>query len=97
MIQVHEIFVCKPGHASKVAKMFKEVLANNKEFVNIITDMTGQFNRVIIVTQYEDLVGYQNAMEGYMIPTDEQKKQFAKMEGYAEMYQTGSREIFKVV
>ena len=96
MIIVHDIFVCKPGNASKMAKMFKEVMAGNKELVSIMTDMTGQYNRVIMVSQFEDLIAYQKAFEAYMNPTEEQKKQFAKMEGYTEMYQTGSREIYKV-
>ncbi len=30
MIIVHDTFVCKPGNASKMAKMFKEVMAGNK-------------------------------------------------------------------
>jgi hypothetical protein len=55
MIIVHDIFVCKPGNASKAAKMFKEMMQGNKEFVNVMTDQTGQFNRVIMVNQYESL------------------------------------------
>ena len=96
MIIVHDIFVCKPGNASKMAKMFKEVMGGSKELVNILTDATGQYNRVVMVTQYEDLAAYQKFFEGYMNPTEEQKKKFAKMEGYTDMYLTGSREIYKV-
>ncbi len=96
MIIVHDIFVCKPGNASKVAKMFKEVMAGNKEVVNILTDVTGQYNRVIMVSQFENLTAYEKMMEGYKNPTDEQKQQYAKMQGYTEMYLTGSREIFQV-
>jgi len=96
MIIVHDTFVCKPGNASKMAKLFKEVMAGNKELVNIMTDMTGQYNRVIMVSQYENMTAYEKMMEGYMNPTEEQKKKFSKMEGYTDMYQTGSREIFKV-
>jgi heme-degrading monooxygenase HmoA len=97
MIIVHDIFVCKPGNASKVAKMFKEVMAGNTEAVNIMTDMTGQFNRVIMVTQHESLAAYEESFKKYMNPTEEEKKKFAKIEGYTEMYLTGSREIYKVV
>lgn len=96
MIIVHDIFVCKPGNASKVAKLFKEVMSGNKELVNIMTDITGQYNRVIMVSQYENLTAYEQAFEKYKNPTEETKKQFAKMEGYTDMYQTGSREIYKV-
>ena len=96
MIIVHDIFVCKPGNASKMAKMFKEMMSDNKEFVNIMTDQTGQFNRVIMVTQYEDFAAYQKAFEAYMNPTEEMKQKFAKMQNYTDMYLTGSREIYKV-
>ena len=96
MIIVHDTFVCKPGNASKVAKLFKEVMADNKEMVNILTDMTGQYNRVIMVSKFESLADYEKMMAAYMNPTEEQKKQFAKMQGYTEMYQTGGREIYKV-
>ena len=80
MIIVHDTFVCKPGNASKLAKLFKEVMAGNKELVNIMTDMTGQYNRVIMVSQFENMTAYEKMMEGYMHPTEEQKKKFAKME-----------------
>jgi heme-degrading monooxygenase HmoA len=96
MIIVHDIFVCKPGNASKLAKLFKEVMSDNKEMLNIMTDMTGKYNRVIMVSQYENLTAYEKFMQGYMNPTEEDKKKFAKMEGYTDMYLTGSREIYKV-
>jgi heme-degrading monooxygenase HmoA len=95
MIIVHDTFVCKPGNASKVAKMFKEAMTGNPEVVNIMTDMTGQYNRVIMVSKYESLTDYEKAFEKYKNPTEEMKKQFAKMEGYTDMYLTGSREIYQ--
>jgi heme-degrading monooxygenase HmoA len=96
MIIVHDIFVCKPGNASKVAKLFKEVMAEDKELVNIMTDMTGQYNRVTMVRQFESLAAFEESFKQYMNPNEEQKKKFAKMEGYTDMYLTGSREIYKV-
>jgi heme-degrading monooxygenase HmoA len=96
MIIVHDIFICKPGNASKVAKMFKEAMEGNKELVNIMTDMTGQFNRVIMVSQYENLTAYEQSWEKYMQNSEEMKKMQEKMKGYQDMYVTGSREIYKV-
>lgn len=95
MIIVHDVFVCKPGNASKLAKLFKEVMTGN-EFVNVMTDMTGQFNRVIIVTKYESLSAYEKNWEKYKENTEEMKKMQEKMAGYTEMYQSGSREIYQV-
>lgn len=96
MIIVHDIFVCKPGNASKLAKMFKEAMEGNEDLVNIMTDITGQYNRVIMVTQYANLTAYEQSFEKYMQKSEEMKKMQEKMEGYHDMYLTGSREIYKV-
>jgi hypothetical protein len=96
MIIVHDIFVCKPGNASKVAKLFKEVMADNKDLVNIMTDMTGQYNRVVMVSKYENLTAYEQSWEKYKANTEEVKKMTEAMKGYTDMYLTGSREIFQV-
>ena len=96
MIIVHDTFVCKPGNASKVAKLFKEVMADNEELVNIMTDLTGQYNRVIMVTKYENLAAFEKSFEKYMQDTEEMKKMREKMKGYTDMYMSGSREIYNV-
>ena len=96
MIHVHEIFVCKPGNASKLAKKFKEAMAGSVELVNILTDMTGQYNRVIMVTSYENLADYEQNWEKYKADTEAMKKMETAMAGYQDMYLTGSREIYQV-
>ena len=96
MIIVHDIVVCKPGNASKLAKLFKEVMSDNKEVVNIMTDMTGQYNRVIMVSQYESLSAFEDSWKKMEQNTEEMKKMQEKMKGYTDMYMTGSREIFRV-
>ena len=96
MIIVHDIFICKPGNASKAAKLFKEVMEGNEEVVNIMTDMTGQFNKVVMVSKYENLAAYEQSWEKYMNDPETRKKMEEKMKDYHEMYLTGSREIYKV-
>ncbi len=96
MIIVHDIFICKPGNASKLAKLFKEVMADNNELVNIMTDMTGQYNRVVMVSKYDSLTAYEQSWEKYKEQTEEMKKMQEKMAGYHEMYLSGSREIYQV-
>jgi len=96
MINVHDIFICKPGNASKLAKLFKEVMADSNEVVNIMTDMTGQFNKVVIVTKYDNLSAYEDSWKKYEQNTEEMKKMQEKMSGYQDMYLTGSREIYRV-
>jgi predicted translin family RNA/ssDNA-binding protein len=95
MIIVHDIFICKPGNASKLAKLFKEAMSGNNELVNIMTDMTGQFNKVVMVSQYENLTEYEHSWEKYQKDTEAMKKMEKIMAGYQEMYLTGSREIFR--
>lgn len=96
MIIVHDIFICKPGNASKVAKIFKEAMGDNIEVVHILTDMTGQYNKVVMVSQYENLADFEKSFEKYTENSEEAKKMTEKMAGYQDMYQTGSRQIFRV-
>lgn len=96
MIIVHDMFICKPGNASKVAKMFKEAMADNTDLVNIMTDMTGEYNRVIMVSRYDNLSAFEQSFQKYMQESEEMKKMKEKMQGFQDMYLTGSREIYKV-
>jgi hypothetical protein len=71
-------------------------MSGNKEMVNIMTDMTGQFNKVVMVSQYESLTAYEQSWQKYMENSEEMKKMQEAMKGYTDMYLTGSREIYKV-
>jgi hypothetical protein len=71
-------------------------MSDNDEFVNVMTDMTGQYNKVVIVTKYGGLTAYENSWKKYEENTEEMKKMKEKMAGYHEMYLTGSREIYHV-
>lgn len=95
MIIVHDIFVCKPGNASKLAKKFKEGMTGQPELERIMTDMTGQYNRVVMVTRYENLTAYEKSFEKYMAKSPEMKKMEEAMAGYQDMYLTGCREIYQ--
>jgi heme-degrading monooxygenase HmoA len=96
MIIVHEIFVAKPGNASKLAKMFKEATKESPEVKNILTDVTGAYNRVIMVSHYESLSAYESSWEKMKENPETMKKMEDAMKGYQDMYLTGSREIFRV-
>jgi len=94
MIIVHDIFVCRPGNASKLAKLFKE-WADIKKNVQVMTDMTGQFHRVIIVSNYESLAIYEEESKK-IGQAPEEKAIMDKFKDMNEMYVSGSREIYKV-
>jgi len=96
MIIVKDSFVCKPGNASKVAKKCKEAFSDSPEVKYILSDMTGDFNRVIIVSEYDSLSAYDKSWEDMQKDPEKMKKMEEIMKGYTEMYQTGSREILRV-
>jgi heme-degrading monooxygenase HmoA len=95
MIIVHDIFICKPGNASKFAKLFKEVMEGRKELVNILTDVAGQYNKVVMVSKFDNLAAYEENFKKYQENSDEIKQMMEKMKGYTDMYLTGSREIYQ--
>jgi heme-degrading monooxygenase HmoA len=96
MIIIHDIFICKPGNASKLAKKFKEAMAGSSELTHILTDMTGQYNKVVMVSKFESLAAYEKSWDKYKENTEASKKMTEAMAGYQDMYLTGSREIFQV-
>jgi hypothetical protein len=96
MIIVHDIFVCKPGSASKLAKLFKEWAdVVPRKNVRVMTDMTGQFHRVISASSFESLAEYEEEMKN-IGQRPEEKEIMDKFKDMNEMYISGSREIYKV-
>lgn len=77
--------------------MFKEAMEGNAEVVHILTDMTGEYNRVIMVSKYESLSAFEQSFQKYMQDTEEVKRMKEKMKGYTDLYVSGSREIFRVM
>jgi hypothetical protein len=60
-----------------------------------MTDMTGQYHRVIIAARFENLAVYEEEMKT-MGQTPQEKEVMDKFKDMNEMYVSGSREIFKV-
>lgn len=94
MLVVHETFIAKPGQASKLAKLFKEMATSTPGMkgARVMTDMTGQYNKVIMQMEYASLTDFDKAMEEYR-----KAPPSGAMANYTEMYQTGSREIYRVM
>lgn len=98
MIQVHNTFVCKPGNASKIAELMKTMPFDPVKGPYILTDMTGQWHRVIMINNYDNLAEFEAAMEkemkkDYSEVSQEEKDKWKDMN---DMYVSGSREIYKV-
>ena len=93
MIVVRNCFVAKPGQASKLAGLMKEAAGSLQiPRYRVLTDMTGDFNRVVLEYEAENVGEFESRMQQYS--TDPVFRQ--KMAGYTDLWVTGSREIMRV-
>ena len=94
MIVVRNCFVAKPGSASKLAAQLKEAAAAaGMGRFRVLTDVTGDFNRVVLEYEAENVSEFEQRMREY----NDNMALREKMRGYTELYVTGSREIMQVV
>ena len=96
MILVREIFITKPGQASKFAKMMRDAqnqFSGIQAKFRIMTDLTGSFNKVVMETELENLGALDKRMQEYRSNT----KARESMAGYTDLYLTGEREIYQLV
>jgi hypothetical protein len=94
MIVVRNCFVAKPGNASKLAAQIKEAgaIAAFGKF-RVLTDLTGDFNRVILEYEAENVSEFEARMKDYATNAAFRDK----MKGYTDLWITGSREILQVM
>lgn len=93
MIVVRNCFVAKPGSASKLAAQLKEAAAPaNIPRHRVLTDLTGDFNRVVMEYEVENIAEFESQMKVYA--TNQAMRE--KMKGYTDLYLTGSREILQI-
>jgi hypothetical protein len=93
MIVVRNCFVAKPGQASKLAAQLKEAAAAAKiPKHRILTDLTGEFNRVVMEYEAENIGEFEVRMKDYATNAAMREK----MKGYTDLYLTGSREILQI-
>jgi len=92
MLVIRNIFVAKPGQASKLAAQLKEMAGVMPEMKGrVFTDLTGGFNRVILEHEVENLTAFEARMKDY--GTNPAVRE--KMKGYTDLYVTGEREILQ--
>ena len=93
MLVVRNCFVAKPGHASKLAAQLKEAAAIAKiPRHRVLTDLTGEFNRVILEFEVENVGGFEAQLNDYH--SNEAFR--AKMKGYTDFWISGNREILQI-
>jgi hypothetical protein len=94
MFVVRNTFIAKPGSASKLAAQLKEaVAAFQMPGGRVLTDVTGDFNRVIMEHTAESLEEFEKRMQETMGSPLYRER----MAGYTELWITGSREVLRVV
>jgi hypothetical protein len=94
MIIIRNCFTAKPGNASKLAAQMKDAaaMAGFKNY-RVLTDLTGEFNRVVLEYEAENLSEMEARMKEYA--TNQAMRE--KMKGYTELWITGTREILQVL
>lgn len=94
MIVVRNCFVAKPGQASKLAAQLKTAAASaSMKNYRVLTDVTGDFNRVVLEYVAANIGEFEAMMKDYATNTEFR----AKMAGYTDLWVTGSREILQIV
>ena len=92
MFIVKETFIAKPGSAGKLAKLMKESMADVK--ARVMLDYVTNYNTVVVEYEVQSLAAFEKMLTSYKSAKPEMK---TKMAGYTELYQTGKREIYKVL
>ena len=94
MLIIRNCFVAKPGQASKLAAQLKEAATVAKiEKYRVLTDLTGEFNRVVLEFEVENIAGFEARQKEYATNAEFRDK----MKGYTDLWNTGSREILQAV
>jgi hypothetical protein len=94
MIVIRNTFIAKPGCASKLAAQLKEAVAVfQMPGARVMTDVTGDFNRVIMEHTAESLEEFEKKMQETMGSPMYRER----MAGYTELWITGSREVLRLV
>ena len=94
MFVIRNRFVAKPGCAGKLATQLKEAMtAFQMPGVRVMTDVTGDFNCVIMEHSAESLAEFENKMQETMGSPLYRER----MAGYTKLWITGSREILRLV
>jgi len=93
MYIVRETFTARPGQASTLARLCKQIMAESGFKVRVLTDFIGPFNTVVMEHEVGDLAEFERTMAEYASRQDVRDK----MKGYTDMYQTGRREVYRVV
>jgi hypothetical protein len=92
MIIVRNVFIAKPGNASKLAAQFKDASNNFKTGkARVLTDLTGDSNKVVLEFELESISQWEASLKDYA--NNESVRN--AMKGYTDLYLTAHREILQ--
>ena len=93
MLIVRNCFIAKPGHAGKLAAQLKAAAATaNIPKHRVLTDLTGDFNRVVLEYEVDGIGQFEERMKDYQNNAAFREK----MKGYTDLWISGSREILQI-
>jgi len=93
MLVIRNCFTAKPGNATKLAAQLKEASAAAKASkYRVLTDVMGEFNRVILEFEVQNLAEFDALQKDYASNPAFREK----MKGYTDLWLTGTREIFQI-
>jgi triphosphoribosyl-dephospho-CoA synthetase len=94
MIIVRNTFIAKPGQAGKLAAQLKDMAnSGNLRDARVMTDLTGEFNHVIMEHTVESAAEFEELISKYS--SDPKAREAAK--GYTDLWTTGRRELLRVI
>jgi hypothetical protein len=94
MIVIRNSFIAKPGKAGKLAAHMKEMVTLGQlRNARVMTDLAGDFNTVVMEHEVESLSDFEALMARY--GSDPQIRE--KAGAYLELWETGKREMFRMV
>ena len=94
MFVVRETFTARPGQASKLAAMLKDAVSTRPSLkTRVLTDFIAGFNTVVLETETADLERLRGRDEGIR----HQPEIREKMRGYTDLWQSGRREVYRLV
>jgi hypothetical protein len=92
MIIVRNVFIATPGNASKLAAQMKSAAAAAKMPKHrVLTDVTGEFNRVVLEYEVDSISEFEARLKDYA--TNEALREALK--GYTDLYRSGHRELLQ--
>lgn len=92
MIVVRTVFIAKPGQASRLAAQFKSAAAAaGIPRHRVLTDVTGDSNRVVLEYEVESVGEFESQMSEYA----KGEAMRTALQGYTDLYLTAHRELLR--